>query len=94
MLLWLWCRLAAVAPIRPLAWQLLYAMHEALKSKTNKQKTKKETKKRKQQQKNQITATFGRVWPILFQFNLEIYLNIDKNYFPEIWRATALGSGG
>ena len=32
-LLWLWCRLAAVAPIRPLAWELLYAMDTALKSK-------------------------------------------------------------
>ena len=25
-LLWLWCRLAAVAPIQPLAWELPYAM--------------------------------------------------------------------
>ena len=25
-LLWLWCRLAAVAPIRALAWELPYAM--------------------------------------------------------------------
>ena len=25
MLLWLWCRLAATAPIRPLAWEPLYA---------------------------------------------------------------------
>ena len=25
MLLWLWCRLAAVAPIRPLAWEPSYA---------------------------------------------------------------------
>ena len=33
MLLWLWCRQAAVAPIRPLAWELPYAMGAALKSK-------------------------------------------------------------
>ena len=31
-LLWLWCRPAAVAPIRPLAWEPPYAMDEALKS--------------------------------------------------------------
>ena len=30
-LLWLWCRLAAVAPIQPLAWELPYAMGVALK---------------------------------------------------------------
>ena len=32
-LLWLWQRLAAVAPIRPLAWELPYAAGVALKSK-------------------------------------------------------------
>ena len=36
-LLWLWCRLAAVAQIRPLAWELPYAMGAALKSKQTKQ---------------------------------------------------------
>ena len=30
-LLWLWYRPAAVAPIRPLAWELLYAKDAALK---------------------------------------------------------------
>ena len=30
-LLWLWCRPAAVAPIRPLAWENPYATGEALK---------------------------------------------------------------
>ena len=32
-LLWLWCRLAAAAPIGPLAWELPYAMSVALKRK-------------------------------------------------------------
>ena len=32
MLLWLWCGLAAVAPIRPLAWERPHAMGAALKS--------------------------------------------------------------
>ena len=31
-LLWLWCRLAAAAPIGPLAWELPYATGGALKS--------------------------------------------------------------
>ena len=31
-LLWLWCRPAATAPIRPLAWEPPYAVGAALKS--------------------------------------------------------------
>ena len=29
-LLWLWCRLAATAPIKPLAWEPPYALGAAL----------------------------------------------------------------
>ena len=36
MLLWLWCRSVATAPIRPLAWELLCATGVALKSKKKK----------------------------------------------------------
>ena len=32
-MLWLWCRPAAAAPIRPLVWELPYAMGVALKVK-------------------------------------------------------------
>ena len=39
-LLWLWCRPAATALIRPLAWELPYAMGAALE-KTERQKNKK-----------------------------------------------------
>ena len=42
MLLWLWCRPAAAAPIQPLSRELPYAAYAALKKKkikTNKQKT-------------------------------------------------------
>ena len=35
-LLWLWCRLAAAAPIRPLAWEFPHATGTALKQKKNK----------------------------------------------------------
>ena len=37
MWLWLWCRLAAVAPIRPLAWEPLYVAAAALKKKKKKE---------------------------------------------------------
>jgi len=36
MLLWLWCRSAAVVPIRPLAWELPYAAGAAFKRKKKK----------------------------------------------------------
>ena len=39
--LWLWCRLAPAAPIRPLAWELPYASDVALKKKKSKRKEKK-----------------------------------------------------
>ena len=42
--LWLWRRLAAVAPIRPVAWELPYASGAALKSK-KKKVTKRESRK-------------------------------------------------
>ncbi|WP_348248997.1 hypothetical protein, partial [Salmonella enterica] len=37
-LLWLWCRPAAAAPIRPLAWEPPYAVSEALKRQKKKEK--------------------------------------------------------
>ena len=40
-LLWLWCRPAAVAPIRPLGWEPPYATGVAQKIKQPKKKNKK-----------------------------------------------------
>ena len=40
-LLWLWCRLAPTAPIRPLAWEPPYAVGEALKRPKKKKNTRK-----------------------------------------------------
>ena len=40
-LLWLWCRLASIALIQPLAWELPYAIGVTLKSKKRKKKRKK-----------------------------------------------------
>ena len=45
MLLWLWCRLEAVAPIGSLAWEPPYALGMALKSKKEKKKERKKRKK-------------------------------------------------
>jgi len=39
-LLWLWCRLAAVAPIQPLAWELPYIESAALNKKAKQNKSK------------------------------------------------------
>ena len=38
LLLWLWHRTAAVAPVQPLAWELPYAIGAALKSQKKKKK--------------------------------------------------------
>ena len=38
-LLWLWCRLAAVAPIGPLAWEPPYAAGVALKKQKKKKRS-------------------------------------------------------
>ena len=43
-LLWLWCRPVAVAPIRPLAWEPLYATGAALKRQTPPQKNRQNLK--------------------------------------------------
>jgi len=42
-LLWLWHRLAAAAPIGPLAWEHPYAAGAALKKKKKRKKKKKKT---------------------------------------------------
>ena len=41
-LLWLWCRQEAAAPIQPLAWELTYATGMALKSKIKENKAPKQ----------------------------------------------------
>ena len=48
-LLWLWCRLAATAPIRPLVWEPLYAVGAA------QEKAKRQKKKKSKKQKTQKT---------------------------------------
>ena len=55
-LLWMWCRLAAAAPIRPLAWKLPYATYAALKK--EKKEKKKERKKEKEKCLDYLISTF------------------------------------
>jgi len=57
-LLWLWCRLAAAALIRPIAWEPPYAAGVALKRQKNikkKRKRKKERKKEKKEERKKET---------------------------------------
>ena len=62
LLLWLWCRPASIPLIRPLAWELPYAVGIALKKKSEKEKQKK---------KYIYTYTHTEVVsPILFPFKL------------------------
>ena len=51
-LLWLWCKLAATALIRPLAWEPSYASGVSLK----KTKEKKKKKKEEEEEDDQRTA--------------------------------------
>ena len=44
-LLWLWCRVAAVAPIQPLAWEPPYVVGAAQEMAKRQKKTKTKTKK-------------------------------------------------
>ena len=58
--LWLWRRLAAVVPIRPLTWEPPYASGAALKRQKTKRKKEKETNNKKgnlkKKKKTQINA--------------------------------------
>ena len=55
MLLWLWCRQAAVAPVGPLAWEPPYALSAALKR-----------KKKKKQPQNQKTKTKPKTYMYMY----------------------------
>ena len=61
-LLWLWYRPAAVAPIRPLAWELLVAT----KCSPKKTKTKTKTKTKKRQRRDRFALFFAGVETSIF----------------------------
>ena len=60
-LLWLWHRPAATAPIRPLAWEPPFATGAALKNKTNKQ-TKKKKRERERERENGTQDNTADQW--------------------------------
>ena len=87
-LLQLWHRPAAVALIRPLAWEPPYAAGAALKSKKN-QKTKNKPNKQQQQQKTSkqtknknkqknTNEWIKKMWYI-YLYTMEYYSAIKKN---------------
>ena len=67
-LLHLWHRLAATAPIQPLAWEPLYAEGYALKrqKQTNQQKTNQQTNKKPTNQPNKQNVCY-LVWMVLYE---------------------------
>ena len=52
-MLWLWCRVTATAPIRPLAWESPYAAGVALKRKRK--------KKKKREREESILGRYGKI---------------------------------
>ena len=63
-LLWLWCRPAATAPTRPLAWEPPYAVGTALKRQEEKKRVK--TILNSQAIQNQVNWPCTRVQPMSF----------------------------
>ena len=66
MLLWLWCRPAATAPIQPLAWEPAYAAGAALKKR---QKTKNQTKTKSAMKENRGDPSLDQ--EVTFELRLE-----------------------
>ena len=71
-LLWLWCRPVAIALIRPLGWELPYAMGVALKRQKKKKKKKKE--------RNGLCLLFAK------QHKHEYFEGVCHNCFITIYR--------
>ena len=87
MLVWLWCRLAATAPIQPLAWELAYAEGAALKRKKKERKRKRHVKI--------CVACHSRpsiVWPVFMAF--PEWACSDGQKIGEYWLVAGLGVGG
>ena len=52
-LLWLWCRPAAVAPVRPLSWEPPYAVGAVLKRQKERKKERERERERNKETKKQ-----------------------------------------
>ena len=66
----LWCRLAATALIRPLAWDLPYAVGVALKSQKKKKEKRKEKKKKTQMVNKPQRNLKGNNVSIIYNLNI------------------------
>ena len=64
-LLWLWHRVATVAPVGPLAWELPYAEGIALKNRNKQTKKKKKERKRKKEKRKKMFKTGKQVRKLL-----------------------------
>ena len=89
------CRLADVAPIEPLAWELPYTMGVALKSKE------KEKKKKKESRLGLVVNVYCKLWGNhLKKFNKRTIINklIEREYrgVPAVvqWDWQRLGNAG
>ena len=85
-LLWLWCRPAAIAPMRHLAWEPLYATGAALK-RQNKQTNKKHSLQTKVQDHMTSQANFTKhtkknLYPSFLNFSKRL-----RNHFLYIFQA-------
>ena len=80
MLLWLWCRLAATAPIRPLVWEPPYAVGSGLR------KGKKTKKKKKKKKRNTHDGRISyNIFDLLAQLMLYPVSRVNINHCQCCW---------
>ena len=94
-LLWLWCRLAATARIRPLAWELPHTAGAALKRQKDKKKKKKK-KKRKETvwkflRKRRAELPYDPAFPLLGIISRQNY-NLKRYMHPYVPSSTVRNS--
>uniref|UniRef100_A0A4X1V528 non-specific serine/threonine protein kinase n=1 Tax=Sus scrofa TaxID=9823 RepID=A0A4X1V528_PIG len=90
MLLWLWPRLAAVAPIPPLAWEPPYATGAALKRQKDKKKKKKEEEEEEKNKETQYLVKFSCGYhPVkigdLFNGRYHVIRKLGWGHFSTVW---------
>ena len=75
-MLWLWCRLAAVAPVRPLAWEPPYAKGTVLKRKKRerekereREEGRKEGKRKEERERKQESKKEKNIFFIKYKFS-------------------------
>ena len=75
-LLWLWCRLAATAPVRPLAWEPPHGANVALEKAKRQKKEKNQKKKKKKPWGNHLETM---VMTLMLSINTGSSVNFAKN---------------